>query len=446
MTGPHVLVVGGGASGALIAAHLLRDRPSGYRVTVIEPAALGRGLAYGTRSRSHLLNARASNMSAFEDAPQDFVDWLAVEDPGAGADSYAERRRYARYLEHVLLRATDGGRGGRLMHIRDAAVAVTEVAQGVRIELASGPSVVGQAAVLAVGHGLLAGPPAPLASAPEGDVLILGTGLGMVDEVLNLIDVGHAGRIVALSRRGQAPQAHRSRGRMRLDPADVPFGTSLSWLMRWLRAEAEAEMRAGVHWGDLVDAVRPHVPQIWGNLPPEARRRFLRHLRPWWDSHRHRMAPEIARRIHGAQSGGRLTIAAGRVLAREDGADGSLVTWRPRGSGEIRSGRFARVIDCTGPRHGPVAADGLLSSLIAAGVARPDPLGLGIEVGHDFGVLRRAGPLPSRRIYAIGPITAPLAWEAYAVPEIRRQCALLTRALGSTLADLRDWPRAAQIE
>ena len=121
MNGPHVLVVGGGASGALIAAHLLRDRPSGYRVTVIEPAAtLGRGLAYGTRSRSHLLNARACNMSAFEDAPQDFVDWLAVEDPGAGADSYAERRRYARYLEQVLLRATDGGRAGAARPARAA--------------------------------------------------------------------------------------------------------------------------------------------------------------------------------------------------------------------------------------------------------------------------------------------------------------------------------------
>ncbi len=444
MTGPHVLVIGGGASGALAAAHLLRGAASNFRVTVIEPSdRLGRGLAYGTTSPSHLLNARACRMSAFEDTPQDFADWLAADEPGAGADCYAERYRYGRYLEEVLLRSTAGGREGRLMHIRDTAVSLTEFAQGVQVELAGGTSVVGQAAVLAVGHGLLAERPAAPKVAPDGDVLILGTGLGMVDEVLNLIDAGHTGRIVALSRRGQMPQAHQSRGSMRLDPADIPLGTNLSYLMRWLRAEAKAEARAGVHWGDLVDALRPHVPQIWSNLPLQTRERFLRHARPWWDTHRHRMAPTVARRIHRAQASGQLTTVAGKVLAREDEPEGHVVVWRPRGSDKPRSSRYARVIECTGPRRAPATSDPMLMSLITAGIARPDPLGLGIEVGAGLAVLRRSGPVPCRRLFAIGPVTAALAWEVYAIPEIRRQCAVIAETLGAGLRGRHELPQAA---
>ncbi len=447
MTGPHVLVIGGGASGALAAAHLLRGATPNFRVTVIDPSdRLGRGLAYATTSPSHLLNARACRMSAFEDAPQDFADWLAADKPGAGADCYAERYRYGRYLEEVLLRSTAGGRDGRLMHIRDTAISLTEFTQGVQVELAGGTSVLGQAAILAVGHGLLAERPATPKVAPRGDVLILGTGLGMVDEVLNLIDAGHTGRIVALSRRGQMPQAHQSRGSTRLDAADIPFGTNLSYLMRWLRAEAKAEALAGVHWGDLVDALRPHVPQIWANLPLQTRDRFLRHARPWWDTHRHRMAPEVACRIHSAQANGRLTTVAGRVLAQEDDPEGHVVVWRARGSDKPRTSRYARVIECTGPRRAPVAGDPMLMALITAGVARPDPLGLGIEVSAGFGVLRRSSRVPSPRLFAIGPVTAALAWEVYAVPEIRRQCAVIAESLGTALRGHHDLPEAARAD
>jgi fatty acid desaturase len=60
------------------------------------------------------------------------------------------------------------------------------------------------------------------------------------------------------------------------------------------------------------DGLRPHLPALWNRLPPEEKSRFLRHVRPYWDVHRHRMAPEIARRIADLQQSGHLSILAGR--------------------------------------------------------------------------------------------------------------------------------------
>ncbi|MBP7002383.1 FAD/NAD(P)-binding protein [Amaricoccus sp.] len=434
MTCRHVIVVGGGAAGALAALHLLRVRADGFWVTMVDPAGrLGRGVAYGTDSPSHLLNARARSMSAFEDQPGHFTDWLAAAGLGHDPDRYAERRLYGRYLEEALRPYAAGGGDGRLAHIRGVAREIVETGHGVRVELADGAAILGQAAILAVGHGLRPELPRPATAPAEGDVLILGTGLGMVDAALDLLDAGHPGPIVALSRRGLAPQPHGPRVAMRLEPADIPLGTHLTWLMRWLRAETRALALTGAAWGDVVDALRPHVPAIWASLPLDARRRFLRHARPWWDAHRHRMAPEVARRIAAARAEGRLRVLAGRVVERRDGPDGAAVTWRARGSGELHSRRFAAVIDCTGPRSGPVAADPLVASLVAAGAARPDPLGLGLEVTPDLAPLRPSRASPSGRLLAVGPLTAPLAWETYAIPEIRAQCARAARLLAEAI-------------
>ena len=424
MSTRHVVIVGGGASGALLAAHLLRDRDAGIRVTVIEPSPrLGRGLAFGTSSPSHLLNARARSMSGFGDRPEDFVEWLAANAPGGGrGESYAERRLYAHYLEDRLRPWSVAEGDGRLMHIRGVAVDVVEFADRVRLDLADGTAVVGQAAVLAIGHGLQPPLPLPLPAAPDGDVLILGTGLGMVDEVLSLLDAGHSGQIVALSRRGLLPQPHGRRGEMRLDAADIPLGTHLSYLTRWLRDEVRAQVRAGVAWSDIIDALRPHVPEIWANLPLETRRRFLRHARPWWDTHRHRMAPEVARRITEARLSGRLRVHAGHIVELEETSAGTRALWRSRGSRGRHAGCFAAVFHCTGPRRGPLTRDRLLARLVATGAVRQDPLELGIEVAPALAVMKGAGLQASARLFAVGPITAPSAWETYAIPEIRGQC------------------------
>ncbi|HYD84083.1 MAG TPA: FAD-dependent oxidoreductase, partial [Opitutus sp.] len=76
MNRKRVAIIGGGFSGASLAALLMQasPRPS---VTLIERnARLGAGLAYGANDGAHLLNVRASNMSAFATEPDHFARWL----------------------------------------------------------------------------------------------------------------------------------------------------------------------------------------------------------------------------------------------------------------------------------------------------------------------------------------------------------------------------------
>ena len=102
----HVVIVGGGASGVLLACHLLGRRSENIRVTLIEKnPAIGRGIAYGTADPAHLLNVRAANMSAFADDPDHFWRWLQANNLAA-ADSdrfcFVSRQAYGRYIESLL--------------------------------------------------------------------------------------------------------------------------------------------------------------------------------------------------------------------------------------------------------------------------------------------------------------------------------------------------------
>ena len=151
-------------------------------------------------------------------------------------------------------------------------------------------------------------PPRPLYVSPwveptgggapsEANLLILGTGLTMVDTALALEEQNHTGRIVALSRRGLLPHAHQQVEALRIDASRAPFDRALSALLRWLRATVREAKTRGEDWRSVVDGLRPHTQAIWRAMTPSRRERFLEHARPWWDTHRHRMAPDVAARI-----------------------------------------------------------------------------------------------------------------------------------------------------
>jgi uncharacterized NAD(P)/FAD-binding protein YdhS len=72
---PDVLIIGGGFSGTMLVVHLLRNSPC-LSVAVVDRGALpGRGIAYSTPHRFHLLNVPAGDMSAWPDAPDDILRW-----------------------------------------------------------------------------------------------------------------------------------------------------------------------------------------------------------------------------------------------------------------------------------------------------------------------------------------------------------------------------------
>ncbi|NMN05359.1 MULTISPECIES: FAD-dependent oxidoreductase [unclassified Novosphingobium] len=434
-----VAVIGGGFSGTLLAIHLARR---GARVVIVErdPQALAHGLAYGACGPQHLLNVRAGNMSAFPDDPGHFLRWLGLAEADA-ANHFATRASYGAYLASLLATA-------RAMMPDRIAIAIA-AAQGLvpqadgtlRLALDNGTSLHARAVVLAQGnlppqrHRALAGFEPPLvlpdpwapgaldAIAPDARVLLVGTGLTAIDVIQSLQARGHKGPILALSRRGLVPRAHAASGPT-VTPQPMPAARG-SALLHQIRARAR-----DVGWRHAIDELRPHTHALWQAHDATAQARFLRHARPWWDVHRHRMAPAIAQRIAALRTEGRLTVVAGNLQAVERRSDGSLVAqWRTRRDAQTVTRALDHVVVCTGPGGDPTQSrDPLLRTLLAAGLARPCPLRLGLDVDGHWRLRDGAGrsALP---IHAMGALSKGLNWEMVAVPDIRLQAQRLAEYL-----------------
>jgi len=424
----HVAIVGAGFSGTLLAINLLRH--DGPVATLIERGdAAGLGVAYGTQQSDHLLNVRAANMSAFPDRPDHFVRWLGQRAEAARGADFVPRALYGTYLRETLA-AAQAAAPARLTVIDGEAVAV----DGATVMLREGGQVAADAVVLAVGNLAPQVPPGleAVAKLPayignpwaagaragltdDDTVLLIGTGLTMVDVALTLEAQGFGGRIVALSRRGLLPHRHAP-----AMPPGQPLRERprppLSALVRSVRVRGEA-----IGWRSAIDELRPFTQGIWAAADPVERRRFLRHLRPWWDIHRHRLAPAVADRIDAMVASGRLTLVAGKSCDAHEADRGIAVEWRPRGEDALQRIVATRVISCIGPQGDVTRTDDpLLSALVAGGRIRPDGEHLGIDVEVTGRVLHDEGESDDR-LFAIGPMTRGAFWEIVAVPDLRRQ-------------------------
>jgi uncharacterized NAD(P)/FAD-binding protein YdhS len=448
----HVIIVGGGASGVLLAFQLLSDPLADLRVTIIERRPeLGRGIAYRTTNPAHLLNVRAANMSALPDDPDHFLRWLHARAEKSGANepcpvdpfSFVPRRIYGDYVASLIEPILSNG-SRRLRIVQGECIWIGEAGSGVAVVLADGCRLTGDVAVCATGHdtrsaseGCYTEPWTPLCDAgiaADATVFILGTGLTMVDYVLSLLLAGHRGPIVAMSRRGLVSHAHRRVQSTPIAIADVPFGAEITTLVRWFRRLAEVEMARGGDWRSVVDAIRPFTHEIWRRLSLQSKRRFLDHVRAWWDVHRHRMAPEVEQRIAAAIAKGALAIVAGKICSVEPDASGALVRYRRRGETIERTLQVAKIVECTGIVRNPSGtANPALRSLLDQGLARVDPLEVGIEVTPRCALVDQFG-VPSERLFAIGPLTRAAFWEVIAIPDIRTQCAALATHLRVALA------------
>lgn len=276
----------------------------------------------------------------------------------------------------------------------------------------------------------------------DGTIAILGTGLTMIDLVTSFGARGHRGRIVALSRRGLLPQAHAAVRSAPLPASIVPFGTPVSRLLHWVRLVARDRAAAGGDWRSTVDALRPHTVALWRAMSVDERLRFLRHLRPWWDVHRHRMAPAVAEMIGNLVADGRLVLRAGKVVDIERRGGMYSLRFRRRGADAVETIEAARVIDATGlPVDPRASANPVIGSLFASGLARLEPLGIGLDIADDFALVDARGR-PSDRIFAVGPLGRGAFWEIVAIPDIRMQCAVLAEDLAERLRRRRQRLRA----
>jgi uncharacterized NAD(P)/FAD-binding protein YdhS len=436
----EVAVVGGGFSGAMVAAQLLRRASGPLRVALIERRPPpGRGVAYGTPVASHLLNIPATEMSAWSEDLGDFARWVqsrgVQSGPVTGGADYVPRGVYGTYVGEQLAAAVAGAPPDRrLLQLDQEAVGLLPANGRFTLRLASGQTVSAGQVVLAIGQF----PPAPLrvaagsacyvddpwspaAMAPlaGGDEAVLvGTGLTAVDVAVAMLEASPLGRVHLVSRRAQLPAAQREGGSYPdwLDPATAP--TRVSQLLGLIRREVRAA--EGTDWRAVVDALKPHVSALWARLPLVERRRFLRHARSYWEAHRNRLPPPTAAKVARWREEGRLVIHAGRLREVADGQAGTEAVIALRAGGEWHA-RVARVVNCTGPdtQYRQISHP-LVLDLIGTGLARPDPLGLGLDVVPD-GRLKDEDGLAGRPLFTLGWPRQGQLWDATTVPSLREQ-------------------------
>lgn len=435
-----IAIVGGGASGVLLAAQLVRK--GRLRVALIErDAHPGLGIAYSTRCLGHLLNVRASDMTALADEPDHFVQWLTRDGRGFGPTDFVPRAIYGQYLQDLLADAVRRS-DGCLQVIRGDVVAVRHKQDGVEVDIEDHVPLRARKAVLATGHrppskdsGAYHGNPwhdeAIAGLAPDASVLLIGTSLTMIDVLISLLEHGHKAPIVALSRRGLVPHCHPPAPvpSPKLDTSDL-FAGRLSQRM----ARFRGIVRAGVEWPGLMQLLRPHNNELWHGLDLDQRRRFLRHLRPWWDIHRHRVAPQIREQIDAAQARGQLSIISGRIEIGRTTDNEVDVTIIRRGSTEREQHSFDRVIDCRGPRNEVEMQVPLHAQLVRDGKLRSDALNQGLDVAVDDALIGRDGT-PSDRLFVLGPPTRGRYTEIVAIPDIRLQVADVANGLIAALQE-----------
>ncbi len=451
---PPIAVIGAGFSGTMAALHLSRLMPERPVLLCEKSSAFARGLAYATGCSDHLLNVRATNMSAFPDQPEHFSRWLetcpldgAAWTRSTPAGLFAARGLYGRYLTDLLLAAlSKPGPGPLLMLENDEVVDLAPTEDGFDLTLAAGRRRRVAGAVLACGN-LRAprGPRSRYAVDPWDDtplddlrsdlpLLIIGTGLTMVDAVAALRQRRFDGPILAVSRHGLLPQVHAATAPWPAPAIPAAARRSLPELLRVLREETRRAASVGIDWRSVVDALRGDSIGLWRGLPLSEQHRFLRHLRAFWDVHRHRMAPPAAEIIDREFTEGGLTLMRARVVAIDDQAGHARVTMRERGAAAPRTVDVQRIIDASGVGRVADTDDLLLHRLMSRGLIRPDALGLGLAVTDDLAVLDQHGEA-GRPLWTLGPLLRGTLWECTAVPDIRGQAAELARTIAVRCRD-----------
>lgn len=428
-----IAIIGGGISGTLVVLNCLKQSKTPLQISWFDKTdAFCKGFAYSTRQNDHLLNVRAANMSIFPDEPGHFVNWLAKHYPQYTAADFVPRKVFGEYTLHTYQALKQTNPMVSVTEYAEEVISIEQTQHEFTVSAAK-PHRCGQV-VLALGNFLPAHPRsqslefinAPhyfqnafdtrLAEVAAGkeQVVIIGSGLTMIDTVISLENGGYRGHITAVSPHAYLPQAHSQNSLPAVSSfikEHMPY--TLLDLYSLVNSELKKARRLNLNPHSVIDVMRPHLQELWHRLSLADKQQFLRHLRHKWGVARHRAPTQSMALIERLLRENRLRVVKGRIDDIKPKGKGFELGF----SGHNNTGNtlYADIlVNCTGPESNLEKLDSpLIRQLLKDGIIAVDELKYGLHASKDGEI--------GKNIHTLGPPLKGLLWESTAVPEIRVQ-------------------------
>lgn len=443
----RVAIIGGGFTGASVARLLALSGKYGKNdIVVLEPREkLGAGLAYDTQDPALRLNVAASRMRAIPGHPQAFVQWLETtgrleKDPEAqcGDSIYARRADFGSFMQQQMEPFVDSH---QLLHLQEKADSIVHRDGIWQVSGNRGSSIRADIVVIATTHpkprspGLITSalgdhprfiPDASLSGALDqvgqnDRVFIVGAGLTALDIVASLHNRRHTGKIVLFSRSGLLPQPQPTSATSAYGDFLSPPNSRISFLLKQVRKTIRQATEAGLPWQSVFDALRQQGQNIWLALPIQEQKRFQRHLRRVFETHRYRMPPQIVEILQNCLETGQLTLMAGKISRVEEDDKEIVIDLITKRDGVLKQYSCDWVVAATGPDHGSIlSSNPYLNGLESAGLVTPDSHGTGITCDKESHAVGAKGQ-SINNLYIAGPLARGTFGELTGVPEIAAQ-------------------------
>jgi uncharacterized NAD(P)/FAD-binding protein YdhS len=450
-----IIIVGGGLSSRLLSLNLMRlSRKRKITIVIIEKNRLDRlGDAFSTGEDYHLLNVTVNKVSNYPDEPNHFLHWLIREEYNYNENSYVSRKIYKKYVkaifenecrsqsQNINIILVNGQVTQINVHEKFVVVDRMKLIKGDKVVLAIGnfkPSEIhldNNTYLNNQGYHPSAWDDGLYDNFDEDEpILIIGSGLTMVDVLLSLNARNHRGKIIVISAHGYLPVSHTFHTGYTSYYNEISNAENLLEIFRIVRMHIQKAALSNIAWHAVIDALREDTQKIWGKLNSNDKKSFFEHLRHIWGVARHRMPPENAAVITDLFNAKRVILSAGRItkITSIDNKRFSVL-YRERTTGKIISETVSHIINCMGPAANlKNIKDPLLCSLFSDSICDSDTLGLGINSLADGTVIDRNGNF-SDYLFVLGPPARGVLWESTAVPEIRIQSCEIAKLLTNSV-------------
>ena len=455
----HITIIGGGVSGVFLAIQLMRsnsDLP--LTITLVEKEKEPwLGVAYSTDKPFHLLNVRASRMSALQGEDDHFLDWLHQRNYDIGANDFAPRFVFREYVEDVLQTTLHEKPANiEFTWLQNSVIDIKQInAHEAAVYLNDGQQFASNFIVLALGNfttnSSLTKDPAldgndayydnPWAwnifddLKNDARVVILGTGPTMIDTVLTLRHQEHKGSIIALSRHGLIPAKHLLSEPYPDFSNEMKNITSLTEAVMIVRKHIAIAEKTGIGWRAVIDAMRPFTQNFWINFTLQAKKDFLEYYKTFWEVSRSRMPEECASIIEKMIHEQSLIVRPGRVSKFEKNGEQIKVIYKNNKTGAKDFLIADVVVNCMGPGlNFEKIKEPLVESLVKQGLICNSPASVGVNALTDGTIIKKDGS-PSEIMFTLGSLLRGILWETIAIPEIRMQAKQLANLMLKKISD-----------